>query len=78
MGNQDAHMKEPCNNVVPTADPGRKRQRRKGGTSFNNSKQMRHRELKKKDKMCIEGRGTPTDLSKRCGEVETRSSNRNV
>ena len=49
----------------------------KGGTSFNNSKPRRQREFRKKDQTCIEGRGTPTDLSKTCEEVETGASNSN-
>ena len=59
-------MKEPCHNTVPTTDLATKRKRRKGGTSFSNSKRKRWRELKKKDITCIEGRGTPSDFSKQC------------
>jgi hypothetical protein len=34
--------------------------------------------LRKKEQKCVKGRGTPTNLSKTCGEVDTRESNRNV
>ncbi len=54
-------MKEPGHKAEDVAT---KRKRRKGGTSFSNSKQRRRRELKKKDLTSIEGRGTPSDLSK--------------
>jgi hypothetical protein len=57
-------MKEPSDNTNPTIDVATKRKRRKGGTSFSNSKQKKRRELKKKDLTSIEGRGTPSDLSK--------------
>ena len=71
-------MKETGNSIVSTADPGRKRKKRKGGTSFSTSKQRRRRELRKKEQTCIEGRGTPTDLSRKGGEVETLATSRNV
>ena len=68
-------MKEPCHNTVPTIDPATKRKRRKGGTSFSNSKQKKRRELKKKDLTCVGGRGTPSDLSKTCVVDEIGSWN---
>lgn len=40
---------------------------------MSNSKQRRWRELKKKKELCIEGRGTPTDLQNTCGEGKTKS-----
>ena len=54
-------MKEPSHRAEDVAT---KRKRRKGGTSFSNSKQKKRRELKKNDLTSIEGRGTPSDLSK--------------
>ena len=74
MGNRDAHMKEPGNSQVSTADPGRKRKKRKGGTSFSNSKQGRRRELRKKEQSSTQGSEPTTDLSKTGGEAETETS----
>lgn len=68
-------MKEPSHNAVPTIDVATKRKRRKGGTSFSTSKQRKRRELKKKDQTSIEGRGTPSDLSKPCGIGEIGYTN---
>ena len=68
-------MKEPGHNTVPTIDLATKQKRIKGGTNFNNSKQRKRRELKKKDLTCIEGRGTPLVLSKQCHVDEIGSSN---
>lgn len=56
-------------------DVATKRKRRKGGTSFSNSKQRKRRELKKKDLTSIEGRGTPSDLSKQIPIDEIGHSN---
>jgi hypothetical protein len=70
-------MKEPGNSVVSTADPGRKRKKRKGGTSFSNSKQRRRRELRKREQTGTQGSEPPTDLSKTGREDETGTSSRN-
>lgn len=70
-------MKETGNIEVSTADPGRKRKKRKGGLSFSNSKQRRRRELRKKEQTSIEGSQTPIDLSRRVAEDETGGSKRN-
>jgi hypothetical protein len=70
-------MKKTGNGVVSTADPGRKRKKMKGGTSFSNSKQRRRRELRKKEQTCIEGSEKPTDLSRTGAEVDTGGSSRN-
>jgi hypothetical protein len=70
-------MKEPGNNVVSIADPGRKRKKRKGGTSFSNSKQRRRRELRKREQTGTQGSEPQTDLSKTGGEDETRTSSMN-
>jgi hypothetical protein len=64
-------MKEPSDNTVLTIDVATKRKRRKGGTSFSTSKQRKRSELKKKDLTSIEGRGTPSDLSKSFAIDET-------
>ncbi len=64
-------MKELGNSQVSTADPGRKRKKRKGGTSFSNSKQRRRRELRKNEQSCTQGSEPPTNLSKTGGEAET-------
>ena len=68
-------MKEPSDNTVLTIDVATKRKRRKGGTSFSTSKQRKRRELKKKDLTSIEGRGTPSNLSKQCHVDEIGSTN---
>ena len=70
-------MKETCNNVVCTADPGRKRKKMKAGTSFSNSKQRRQRELRNKKQTCTLGSEPPSDVSKTGGEVETNTSSKN-
>jgi hypothetical protein len=70
-------MKEPGNSVVSTADLGRKRKKRKGGTSFSNSKQRRQRELKKKEQTGTQGSEQPTHLTKTGGEDEKGTSSRN-
>ena len=70
-------MKEPGNSVVSTADPGRKRKKRKGGTSFSNSKQRRRRELRKREQTGTQGSEPQTDLSKTGGEDETGTTSRN-
>ena len=64
-------MKEPGNSQVSTVDPGRRRKKRKGGTSFSNSKHRRLRELRKKDQTCSQGSEPPTDLRKTGGKDET-------
>ncbi len=69
-------MKEPGNSQVSTADPGRKRKKRKGGLSFSNSKQRRRRELRKKEKTSTQESEQPTDLSKTGEEDETRTLER--
>jgi hypothetical protein len=69
-------MKETGNSQVCTADPGRKRKKRKGGLSFSTSKQRRRRELRKKEQTCTGGSEPPTDLSKTGGEEETGTSSR--
>lgn len=56
-------------------DAATKRKRRKGGMSFSNSKQRKRRELKKKDLTSIDGRGTPSDLSKQNCTYEIGQSN---
>jgi hypothetical protein len=71
-------MKETGNSQVSTADPGRKRKKRKGGLSFSTLKQRRRRELRKKEITCTEGSRTPSDLSKTCGEVGTVDSNKEL
>ena len=50
-------MKETCNSQVSTADFGRKRKKRKGGTNFNTSKQRRRKELRKKETSGVVGLG---------------------
>jgi hypothetical protein len=70
-------MKEKGNSHVSTMDPGRKRKKRKGGLSFNTSKQRRRRELRKKEQTCTDGSEPPIDLSKTGGEDETCTSSRN-
>ena len=64
-------MKEPGNSQVSTANPGRKRKKRKGGLNFSNSKQRRRRELRKKEQSFTHGNDPPTDLSKTGEEAET-------
>ena len=70
-------MKEPRNSQVSTADPGRKRKKRKGGLSFSNSKQRRRRELWKKEQSCTQRSDPPTDLSRMGEETETGTYSRN-
>ena len=54
----------------------RARTKSKGGELLvTTSKQRKRRELKKKDLMSIEGRGTPSDLSKQCHVDEIGSMN---
>ena len=48
--------------------PFEKRKKRTGGLSFNNLKQRRRGEQKKKDESYIEGRGTPSDVQNTGGE----------
>ena len=64
-------------NVVYTADPGKKRKKMKGGLSFSNLKQRRRRELRKKEQTCTQGSEPPSNLSKTSGKVETNTSSRN-
>jgi hypothetical protein len=68
-------MKEPSHNTIPTTNVATKWKRRKGGTSFSNSKQKKQRELKKNDLTSIEGKMTPSDLSKLFAIDETWYSN---
>jgi hypothetical protein len=65
--NKDAHMKEPKHITIFTIDPWKKRKKRKGGTSFSNSKQRRPGELGKEESR-IEGGGIPSDLQNTWGE----------
>ena len=69
-------MKETCNSVVSTADPGRKRKKRKRGTSFSNSKQKRWRELRNKEQTYIQGNEPPIDLNSTVTEVKIGGSSR--
>ena len=71
-------MNKPEHNTVSTVDIGKKRKKRKGGMSFYNSKQRKRRELKKKDKMCIERRGTPSHLQNTCAVDKKRSLNQHL
>jgi len=69
-------MKETGNIEVSTADPGRKRKKRKGGLSFSNSKQRRRRELRKKEQTCTQESEPRMDLSNTREEIATGTSSR--
>ena len=71
-------MTKPDNSIVPTINLGRKEKRKNGGTSFNNSKQSKQIELRKKILTYIEGRGTPSNFSKMSRVVEIGAWNKHV
>lgn len=77
-GKWDAHMKETEHITDFTIDPGKKRKKQKGGTSFSNLKQRRRRKVKKKEESYIERKGTPSDLPNTCGESMKGSLNREL
>ena len=72
VGHRDAHMKERGHTTVSSAELSRKPRKRRGKTNFSNSKQKRRaaRDVKKRDISSIEGRGTPSNLSKGVEEAQ--------
>jgi hypothetical protein len=71
-------MKKPEHIIDSTIDLDKKRNKQKGGTSFNNLKHRKWRKLKKKEESYIEGRGIPSDLQNTCEESKKGSLQRHL
>jgi hypothetical protein len=68
-------MKEPEHNIDCIIDTRKKQKKQKIGMSFSTLKQRRRRKLKKKEKLYIEGIGTPSDLQNTCRKNNKGSLN---